>query len=136
MLTGWLPLTPIPEGLNVTPSTPKVTLLASAPASPRIAAVLKSDLTVSTKTSAGVLKKPVALVTTSGKRGLVVPIPMFPLLSTITESPIVEEPVNLGILLVVPLPVTVWAFAPRTAKPAMANRMQTRFIVSLPYYPN
>src|SRR6266404_5455107 len=32
---------------------------------------------------------------------------------------------------ITPLPVTVWAFAPRAAKPAMTNRMQMRFIVSL-----
>jgi hypothetical protein len=56
---------------------------------------------------------------------------MFPLLSAITESPIVEEPVNLGTVFVVPLPVTVWAFAPSAAKPDMTNRMQMRFIVSL-----
>ena len=78
-------------------------------ASLRIAAVAGSDPTVSTSTSAGDEKKPVALVTTSGKRGLVVPIPMFPLLSTTTELPTVDEPVNLAMFPAVPPPVTVWA---------------------------
>jgi hypothetical protein len=58
-------------------------------------------------------------------------MPMFPLLSMITESPIVDEPLNLGIVFVVPLPVTTCALAPRTAKLNTINRMPKRFIVSL-----
>src|SRR5437879_199029 len=46
----------------------------------------------------------------------------------------VVAPVNCGIVFGVPLPVTVWALAPRAAKPIMINRMQMRFIVSLLMY--
>ncbi len=63
--------------------------------------------------------------------GLGIPIPMFPLNSAIGESPMLVEPVNLGMVLVVPLPVTVWAFASRAAKQITINRTQMRFIVNL-----
>jgi len=66
--------------------------------------------------------------------GVVVPMPMFPLGDwKMFESPMVEDPVNLGIVFVVPLPVTVCALAPKAAKPAMTNRMQMRFIETFLY---
>jgi hypothetical protein len=66
-------------------------------------------------------------------KGLIAPgpMPMFPLLSMMAESPIVEEPVNLAIVFVVPLPVTVWALAPTEIKPVMANNIGMRFMVNL-----
>ena len=59
-------------------------------------------------------------------------MPMFPLLSIITELPMLEEPVNLAMLPEVPLPVTVWALPLSAVKPIMTNTTQMPLHSDLP----
>jgi hypothetical protein len=45
------------------------------------------------------------------------------------ESPTLVEPVNLGIVFVVPLPVTICALAPSAARPNTSSKVPIRFMI-------